>query len=197
MLAAYWLDAHLQSDSKHTLLERLTSFANEHKFHVTDTALAKAEEHLQSDLIKEDVEQWVIFISFMGHPHAIWDFMLDAVALAKTEDHLGRIATGLAETLLAHYGSLITLFEERASKDPKFAIMLTGVWRHRICDDVWTRLRVLQSTVASPLSQMIPLEHGVEYMAERMKPDDRNTPDKGLYSRDAEGNWTKSVRKEM
>ncbi len=117
--------------------------------------------------------------------------MLNAVAFAETEDHLGRIACGLAEILLAHYGSLMPLFEERARKDPKFARMLTGVWRHRMSDEVWMRLRALQAAVELPLSQMIPLENGIDYMAEHLKPDDRSTPDKGRYSRDAAGNWIK------
>lgn len=191
LLAAYWLDGHLKSNCKHTLLKRLTSFAEVHELNVTGETLAKAEEHLQGDFVDEDIERWIVVISFMGHPQEIWNFILDAVTLAKTDNHLERIATGLADTLLAHYGSLIALFEERVSKDPKFALMLTGVSRHRMCDDVWMRLRALQSKVASPLSQMIPLENGVDYMAEHLQPDDRNTPDKGMYSRDSKGNWIK------
>ncbi len=193
LLAAYWLDGRLQSNSKHSLRDRLISFTKEHKFKVADAAIAKAEEHLQNNFANEDIEQWVVVISFMGHPHAIWNFMLDAVALAKSEDHLERIACGLAETLLAHYGSLMSLFEERARKDPKFARMLTGVWRHRMCDDVWMRLRALQATIPLPLRPMIPLENGIDYMSEHLKPEDRNTPDKGMYSLDAKGNWVKKV----
>lgn len=173
--------------------ERLTSFVKERQFKITDDAIADAAQHLESDFVNEDVDQWVTAFSFMGHPHAIWNFMLDAVALAKTDDHLGRIACGLAETLLSHYGSLMPLFESQARKDPKFACMLTGVWRHGMCDDVWTRLRALQADVALPLAQMVPAESGLDDMAEHLTPEDRNRPDKGLYSLDVKGNWVKPL----
>ena len=191
LLAAFWLDNEPQPHSKYTMLELLTSFVKERQFKMSDAAIAKAAEHLENDMINKDIEQWVVHISFMEHPHAIWNFMLDAIRFAKTDEHLGRIACGLAETLLAHYGSLMPLFESQASKDPKFAYMLTGVWRHRMCDDVWARLRILQNKVAMPLPQMIPMENGDDYMGDLLSPEDRNAPDKGMFFLDAKGNWIK------
>ncbi|MEP5758928.1 MAG: hypothetical protein ABJ327_06385 [Litoreibacter sp.] len=122
LLAAYWLDNNTHSDSKYTILERLISFVKERQFKMSDTAIAKAAEHLEDVLINEDIEQWVVHISFVSHPHAIWNFMLDAIVFAKTDDHLSRIAVGLGETLLAHYGSLMPLFERQASKAPKLRL---------------------------------------------------------------------------
>jgi hypothetical protein len=193
LLAAYWLERDLQPAGKYTILEQLTSFVKERQFKMTDAAIEQAAEHLQSDFVNEDIEQWVVCISFMGHPHAIWNFMLDAVAFAKTDDHLARIACGLAETILAHYGSLIPLFESQARKSQKFACMLTAARRHRMCDDVWMRLRVLQANVALPLPQMLPADCGIDYLSEYLTYDDRNTPNKGLYSQDTKGNWVKKL----
>jgi|GEM_PF-3919721 len=175
------------------MLERLTSFVKERQFKMSDADIAKAAEHLQNEFVNEDIEQWVVCISFMEHPHTIWNFMLNAVAFAKTDDHLGRIACGLAETLLAHYGSLMPLFEDRARKDPKFSCMLTGVWRNGICDDVWMRLRVLQAEVALPLPRMVPLDRSVDDTAQHLTRKDRDTPDKGLYSLNAKGHWMKQL----
>ena len=191
LLAAFWLDGDLQPDNNATKLQQLTSFVEKRQFRTADDAVENAAKHLQVRFVKEDVRTWVCWLSFMGHPHAIWNFMLNAVCLAKTDDQLWRIASDLAEILLAHYGSLMPFFENQARKDPKFARMLTGAWRHRMCDDVWVRLRVLQAEVETPLPQVISLENGLEYMARHVSQSDRDTLDKGRYSPDAKGNWIK------
>ena len=192
LLAAFWLDGDPDPNSKRTILEKLTTFVKARQFKISDASIDKAVEHLDGDLINQDIEGWVTLVSFMAHPHAIWNLMLDAVALAKTDSQLSRIACGLAEPLLAHYGSLMPLFERRARKDPKFACMLTGAWRHRMSDDVWARLRVLQAEVARPLPAMIPLDQGVEHMNEYISAEDRMTADKGIYIQDTQGNWSKA-----
>jgi len=142
---------------------------------------------------KGDVDQWVTFITFFAHPNALWNFMLDAVAAAENDDQLEKIAASLAEHILAHYGSTIPRFEAQALRDSRFKRMLTGVWRHRMSDHVWMRLRAIQSDVHAPLSNMIPLEHGVDYMSDSLSQDDRKHDDKGRYILQADGDWKKRL----
>ncbi len=117
--------------------------------------------------------------------------MLEAVTAADNDDHLEAVAAGLAEHILAHYGSMIPLFEKQARKDRRFKRMLTGVWRNRMSDDVWLRLRTIQSDVPDPLSNMLPLQHGVEYMSDNLSKEDRQKADKGRFVRDSQGIWRK------
>jgi hypothetical protein len=123
----------------------------------------------------------------MQHPHYLWNFMLDTVYLAENDGHLEKIASNLAEHILAYYGSMIPHFEKQAANSTKFAKMLTGVWRHKMGDDVWMRLRKIQTSVVNPLGNMISLEYGVEYMAGSLAPSDRDRTDKGRYRRNATG----------
>ena len=105
-------------------------------FDVSQEVLQEATCHLTGRLSKGDVNKWIVFICFWGHPHTLWDFMLDAVEMAVDDRDLQVIATELAEHILAHYGSMIGHFESRASSDRNFRRMLTGVWRHRMSDEV-------------------------------------------------------------
>lgn len=115
--------------------------------------------------------------------------MVDTVALAKNDGHLSEIANSLAIHILAHYGSMMPDFEEVASTDQKFKRMLTGVWRHRMSDDVWNRLRIMHSEVSDPLASMIPLENGAEYMSASLTQSDRVNANKGPYFKDEGGDW--------
>ena len=63
-------------------------------------------------------------------------------------------------------------------------------------DEVWLRLRIMQSEVSDPLAGMIPLENGAEYMSASLTQSDRANADKGLYFRDECGDWQR-VLKEM
>lgn len=194
LLAAYWLQDDPKTLDERKGIECLRQFADGKRLLVSDAVLQQAVHHLNGGLAKGDVGQWIVLICFWGHPHAIWDFMLDALSVAESDEHLGKIATGLAEHILAHYGSMMPYFEEYARADSRFKRMLTGVWRHRMSDDVWMRLRAMQAEVSDPLSTMIPLEHGVEYMAHSLSREDRVNEDKSRcrYRRDAEGNWRKA-----
>ncbi|NSY38533.1 DUF6869 domain-containing protein [Leisingera sp. ANG59] len=199
LLAVYWLRSEELNLQDQDTLEKLRSFVRQRKLQVTNQVLENACDYLHSGLSKGDVEQWIVFICFWANPNALWNFTIDAMAAAENDDDLGRIAVGLAEHILAHYGSMMPYFEARASVDPDFKRMLTGVWRHRMSDDVWMRLRALQAEVPNPLGNMIPLEKGVEHMAHSLKPDDRANDDKGRYQRDNTGEWqvARRIKRQM
>lgn len=187
LLVSYWLNSENQTNSPQNSIECLRQFAKEKNYMVSDKAFLEAAHHLDGELTKGDVDQWIVFVCFLGHPHALWNLMLDAVTVADSDKHLGKIAVGLAEHILAHYGSMISHFEKQALRDHRFKRMLTGVWRHRMSDNVWARLRVMQSNIPAPLSTMDPLEYGVEHLGR----EDRENADKGPYLRDANGDWQK------
>ncbi len=188
LLASFWLDASEELKNSDAVLESLTRFAEHKGLAVSAETLQEAANHLDGGLAKGNVDQWIVFVCFWGHPFAIWDFMLDAMEVATNDQHYKEIATSLAEHLLAYYGSMIPVFEDWASKDPKFKRMLTGVWRHKMSDQVWLRLRAMQSEVSDPLTTMIPLEKGVEYRANQLSAEDRANADKGRY-RLVDGKW--------
>ena len=76
-----------------------------------------------------------------------------AVALAGSDDELSHIAAGPIEHLLGWHGEdYIYLVEEQAAADLKFARTLTGVWRYKMSDEVWSRVEWLKALVREPLS---------------------------------------------
>ena len=185
----YWLSDRDNEPSSSDTLHRLTHFAKRTCTQVSEEELEVAADHLNVRWVDGDVSRWVALACFWHDPHFLWNFMLDAIEAAVDDDDLSKIASELAEHILAHYGTMMPYFEHQAARDDKFARMLTGVWRHRMCDDVWIRLRAMQARVQAPLLSMIPIENGVEYRAGHMSADDRATPDKGRYRRDTNGEW--------
>lgn len=188
----YWLRHDEFTFAEDNAHDKLMHFANCMNLKLSDATFHEAAKQLDLELVKGDIEQWIVYICFTGHPHLLWNLMLDAVALAQSDEHLQKIATSLAEHILAHYGSMVDDFENWASTNERFRRMLTGAWRHRMSDDVWQRLRTLQSGVSNPLGSLVPLENGVEYMADHLSPKDRETADKGRYLRDENGVWQKT-----
>ena len=189
LLANYWLNSENKINLSEDGISGLRQFVTDSKIPVSDDVLKLAENHLNSDFANGDVDQWVVLICFLGHPHALWNFLIEAVAIADSDEKLDRVAVELVEHILAHYGSMLPFFEKRAVEDPKFKRMLTGAWRHRMSDDVWMRLRSMQSDVPNPLPNMIPIQQGKNHMANALSEEDRNTDDKGPYLRDSNGDW--------
>lgn len=190
----YWLRHEEVSYKTNASDDRLRQLATSMNIKLSDTVFQKASQQIELASSDGDIEMWIVKICFSCHPHFLWNFMLDAVSLAKTDEHLGKIATSFAEHILAYYGSMVDDFEEMASADEKFKRMLTGAWRHGMSDNVWRRLRIIQSEVPNPLTCMIPLENGVEYMTDSLSPEKRTNADKGIYLRDADGDWQKVRR---
>jgi len=145
LMARYWLYSDNQYDNLNSIAERLSRFARDQGLEVRQATLDNVATHLDSNESNGDPGKWVVFLSFWHHPSVLWDFMLKALEVAETDDHYQSIATNLAEHMLAHYGSVISHVEHLAEKNDDFARMLTGVWRHRMSDDVWVRLRHIQS----------------------------------------------------
>ena len=94
---------------------------------------------------KSDVGQSVVTMNFTAKPEHQWQFILAAVAHASDEE-LGHIAAGPMEHLLGKHGATyIDQVERRAEADPKYARMLSGVWKYMMSDDVWARIEALKA----------------------------------------------------
>jgi hypothetical protein len=91
------------------------------------------------------IGQSVVLMNFTARPEHQWQFILAAVMHAADEE-LGDIAAGPVEHLLSKHGDrYIEEVERRVESDPKFARMLSGVWRHMMSDDVWARVEALKA----------------------------------------------------
>ena len=91
------------------------------------------------------VGEKVVMMTFTARPEHQWRFILAALAHAS-EGELCHIAAGPLEDLLSKHGAeYIDEVERRAEVDPKFARMLSGVWRLTMSDDVWVRVEALQA----------------------------------------------------
>ena len=181
LLAAYWLLSNPEEPD--TIDNALRRTAKELGFSIDNEEIAQAVAQLGST---GDPGVWVVKMNFMAHPNLSWNILIAAVEVARTDDHLGKIAAGPAEHLLAHYGSFIPLFEWKAERDQKFLRMLTGVYRHRMSDKVWARVRKLQAKVSDPLPQMQSFDR--KDIGSELKVEDRENDDKGFYVLD-QGEW--------
>src|SRR5688572_11076703 len=84
----------------------------------------------QSDSTKK-IGASVTMMRFTAKPEHQWQFILAAIAHASSEEELGNIAAGQVEHLLGWHGdTYIEKIEQRAASDPKFARMLSGVWKY-------------------------------------------------------------------
>lgn len=99
----------------------------------------------RDDADEKSVAQSVVMLTF-ARPEHQWRFVLNAVALAESDEALGHIAAGPLEALLGRHGeAFVAKIEERADIDPKFARALTGVWKNQMSDSVWARVQALQA----------------------------------------------------
>jgi hypothetical protein len=102
---------------------------------------------------ESDMHEAVVWMNFTAGPEEQWQFICSAVDLAESDDELGHIAAGPMEHLLgAHGEASIARVEARAAADPKFARMLTGVWKHTMNDAVWARVLAIRTGVSDPLT---------------------------------------------
>ncbi|GAB5387014.1 MAG: hypothetical protein Alis3KO_41370 [Aliiglaciecola sp.] len=90
----------------------------------------------------------VVLMNFLASEKFQWLFILKSFQLAKNEDHMGTLAAGCVEHLLAKHGeNWIHKFEEVANKNPEFAHMMCGVWQNSMSDEVWQRVQSIQNSV--------------------------------------------------
>ena len=92
-------------------------------------------------------------MNFTATPDQQWRFILAAIAHASDEE-LGHIAAGPVEHLLGKHGDrYIGEIERRAESDPKFARMLSGVWKYMMSDEVWARVEALKARFPASLAE--------------------------------------------
>lgn len=92
-----------------------------------------------------DVGQSVVMMNFTARAEHQWQFILAAVAHAS-EEELGDIAAGPVEHLLGKHGDrYIGEIERRAETDPKFARLMSKVWKYMMTDEVWSRVEALKA----------------------------------------------------
>jgi hypothetical protein len=68
--------------------------------------------------------------------------VLSAIGPDLTDRRFAVLAAGPLEDLMCHHGSaFIDRVETEARSDPAFALLLGGVWRSDIEDNVWKRMQ--------------------------------------------------------
>ena len=93
----------------------------------------------------------VIHMGETASPENQWKFILSAVGQAESDADLCVIAAGPVEDLMSVVGEqFIERVEQRASTNPNFAQMLSGVWRSTIGEAVWKRLRAARAPLTEP-----------------------------------------------
>ena len=184
-MAAFWLlDDH---DTSNPIDVRLDQLIQQESFEVSNDIHTDTLRHIS----EHEIGSWLVGLCHLGHPHVIWNFMMDSLMVSKNDRHLDKIANELGVHILAHYGSLMEKFETVAARNPLFARMATGIWRHRMSDDVWMRLRKIQAGVEKPLPSMLPMYYGVDHWYGDEDSEDRKKPDKGIYVLNTSGEWEK------
>jgi hypothetical protein len=99
---------------------------------------------------EDDVGQSVTMMNFTAKPDHQWQFILAAITHASDEE-LGHIAAGPVEHLLGKHGDkYIDRVEGSAEADPKFARMLSGVWKYMMTEEVWARVEALKARFPAP-----------------------------------------------
>lgn len=89
----------------------------------------------------------------VGAPRAGWPLLREIVRRAP-DDTLDALGAGPLETLLAAHGfDMIDAIEEEAAGSPNLRVALAGVWRNRIPELVWSRVRALAGVDAGEESE--------------------------------------------
>jgi len=95
----------------------------------------------------------IIFMTVAADLDEQWEIVLDLIEQAPEDDHvLGNLAAGPLEGLLGRFdGEAIDRVEEKASQDPRFRRVLSGVWQLTMSDSTWRRVQAIQRTEPNPL----------------------------------------------
>ena len=74
-------------------------------------------------------------------PEAVWSAVLRIIQHNLSEDQISILAAGPVEDLLAWHGEqFIDRIEAEAHRNPVFAHILGGVWRHDMPQAIWQRV---------------------------------------------------------
>jgi hypothetical protein len=89
----------------------------------------------------------VVMMNFLASDEFQWSFIIKAFELAYDARHLETMAAGPVEHLLAFHGDkYISEIETLSSANENFAWMMTGVWQHKMSDEVWARVQKIQGS---------------------------------------------------
>jgi hypothetical protein len=76
------------------------------------------------------------------NPELAWACILYALERAEFREHLGALAAGALEDLLSYHGpSYIERVESLARSNPRFALMLGGVWQFQMSPEIWAKVQ--------------------------------------------------------
>ena len=77
-------------------------------------------------------------------PETLWLLILNIHGKDQSARVQEVLSAGPVEDLLAKHGeSFIDRVEAEARKDPKFAKLLGGVWKNRMTEGIWDRVRAV------------------------------------------------------
>jgi hypothetical protein len=75
-------------------------------------------------------------------PETVWPAILKILEHELTPDQIADLAAGPMEDLLAQHGArFIERVEAEAKRNPRFNYLLGGVWRSRMSEEIWGRVR--------------------------------------------------------
>jgi hypothetical protein len=75
------------------------------------------------------------------YPEQAWDTILQILEADQSDVIRENLAAGPLEDLLVHHGAkIIARVEEKARQDPRFRLLLGGVWERSIQPEVWARV---------------------------------------------------------
>ena len=92
-----------------------------------------------------------LFDSFMyasdlihDQPDDAWQFILEVLRRNNSAPILEVLSAGPLEDLLARHGNtVIDRVESEARVNPNFALLLGGVWRNRMSEEIWNRVQAV------------------------------------------------------
>jgi hypothetical protein len=88
----------------------------------------------------------VVNLGMWGTPEELWQFIKRTVSMAETQLEFGRIAAGPIEYLLGRFGpDYIDRVEAEVQTNSKFATAIKGCNQYMMTDEVWSRVKLLQS----------------------------------------------------
>jgi len=77
-------------------------------------------------------------------PDSTWKFILAVLEKNSSKEIMEKLSVGLLEDLLAKHGQhIIERVEEEAKRNAKFASLLGGVWKNRMDEDIWVRMKTV------------------------------------------------------
>jgi hypothetical protein len=103
--------------------------------------------HMETFTVDEVVKRWfesdkTMFDACTEAPESAWSAILQIFQRELTGEQMSLLAAGPIETLLSHHGpAFIERVEREAGQSLRFRHLLTGVWRLKMTQDVWDRLR--------------------------------------------------------